>query len=82
MVLTAILLLTSDESGPCPQGLLPGKECWKNTDRFKVLVKQTMPGALDVVQFDIMVLLQQISRAGDIGVGKSLNRDVCNGPEI
>ena len=50
--------------------------------RSKILVEQSMPGALDVVQFDIMLLLQQISRAGDIVVGKLLNGDVCDGPEI
>ena len=50
--------------------------------RFKILVEQSMPGALDVMQFGIMVLLQQIIRAGDIAVDKPLNRDVYNGPEI
>ena len=50
--------------------------------RSKILAEQSMPGALDVVQFDIVVLLQQICRAGDIAVGKSLNGDVCDGPKI
>ena len=51
--------------------------------RFKILVEQSIPGALEAMQFDIIVLLQQqISRAGDTAVGKLLNRDVGNGPEI
>ena len=48
----------------------------------KILVEQNMPDALDVVKFDIVVLLQQISRAGDVAVSEALNGDVCDGPEI
>ena len=52
------------------------------TVRSKIRVEQSMPGALDIVQFDIIVLLHQISRARDIAVGKSLNGDVCDSPKI
>ena len=37
--------------------------------RPKVLAEKRMPGALDVVQFDAVVLVQQIGRPGDIAIG-------------
>ena len=48
----------------------------------KILVKNIMPGELDVVQFDAEVLVWQIDRPGDIAVGKRFNGDIRDGSEI
>ena len=37
--------------------------------RPKVLAEKRMPGALNVVQFNVVVLVQQIGRPGGIAVG-------------
>ena len=45
-------------------------------------VKKSMPGALDVVQSEMVVLLQQIGRPSDVVVGEPLVRDVRDGSEV
>ena len=48
----------------------------------EIFVEKNVPGALDVVQFEMVVLLQQIGSQSDVAVGEPLVRNVRDGPEV
>ena len=48
----------------------------------ETFVKKSMPGALDIVQSEMVMLLQQVGRPSNVAVREPLVRNVCDSPEV
>ena len=48
----------------------------------EIFVKKSMLGALDIVQSEMVMVLQQVGRPSNVAVGEPLVRNVRDGPEV